>query len=286
MTKIEQAEADYQSGLKYKEIAEKYGVSLNTVKSWKTRYGWQKVCTQNKKGVHTKKQDKRCNARAPTNIIENEALTEKQRLFCMFYLRSFNATQAYLKAYGGSYNVANVEGYRNLVKPSIKAEITRLKAIKKESLFIDEDDIVERYMRIAFADITDFTEFGVELVPEYDPATEDQKIDEEGNPVYWKRNYLYFKNHDQVDGGLISEIKTGKQGISLKLEDKQKALDWLSDFFGMNPAHKHKAKYDMAKLEVERQKLEVMRESHKKPQPPADPLILQPVYGRGDNDAT
>ena len=55
MTNIEQAEADYQSGLKYKEIAEKYGVSLNTVKSWKTRYGWQKVCTQNKKGVHTKK---------------------------------------------------------------------------------------------------------------------------------------------------------------------------------------------------------------------------------------
>ncbi len=55
MTKIEQAEADYVAGLKYKEIAEKYGVSLNTVKSWKTRYGWQKVCTQNKKGVHTKK---------------------------------------------------------------------------------------------------------------------------------------------------------------------------------------------------------------------------------------
>lgn len=53
MTNIEQAEADYQSGLKYKEIAEKYGVSLNTVKSWKTRYGWQKVCTQ--KSMHTKK---------------------------------------------------------------------------------------------------------------------------------------------------------------------------------------------------------------------------------------
>lgn len=38
---------DYKQGMKYKEIANKYGVSLNTVKSWKTRY-W------NKKGVHTK----------------------------------------------------------------------------------------------------------------------------------------------------------------------------------------------------------------------------------------
>jgi uncharacterized protein YjcR len=55
VTKIEQAEQDYKSGLKYKEIAEKYGVSLNTVKSWKTRYSWQKVCTQKQKGVHTKK---------------------------------------------------------------------------------------------------------------------------------------------------------------------------------------------------------------------------------------
>jgi uncharacterized protein YjcR len=32
------AEKDYMAGLKYKEIAEKYGVSLNTVKSWKQRH--------------------------------------------------------------------------------------------------------------------------------------------------------------------------------------------------------------------------------------------------------
>lgn len=43
----EDALHDYESGMKYKEIAEKYSVSLNTVKSWKTRH-W------NKKGVHTK----------------------------------------------------------------------------------------------------------------------------------------------------------------------------------------------------------------------------------------
>lgn len=34
------AEADYKKGLKYKEIAEKYDVSLSTVKSWKLRYKW------------------------------------------------------------------------------------------------------------------------------------------------------------------------------------------------------------------------------------------------------
>ena len=45
------AENDYIDGMKYKDIAEKYNVSLNTVKSWKTRYKWSK---DNKKGVHTK----------------------------------------------------------------------------------------------------------------------------------------------------------------------------------------------------------------------------------------
>lgn len=52
--KNELAEKDYMNGMKYKDIAEKYSVSINTVKSWKTRHGWNKKgCTQNKKkGAH------------------------------------------------------------------------------------------------------------------------------------------------------------------------------------------------------------------------------------------
>lgn len=46
----ELAETDYMSGMKYKDIAEKYNVTLNTVKSWKQRYDWSK---DKKKGVHT-----------------------------------------------------------------------------------------------------------------------------------------------------------------------------------------------------------------------------------------
>ena len=30
------------NNLKYKDIAAKYSVSINTVKSWKTRYGWDR----------------------------------------------------------------------------------------------------------------------------------------------------------------------------------------------------------------------------------------------------
>ena len=43
---------DYMSGMKYKEIAAKYNVSMATVKSWKTRYKWDR------KSMHTKKDKK------------------------------------------------------------------------------------------------------------------------------------------------------------------------------------------------------------------------------------
>ena len=49
-TNAELAYQDYLKGMKYKEIAEKYGVTINTVKSWKTRYKWSK---EDKKSVHT-----------------------------------------------------------------------------------------------------------------------------------------------------------------------------------------------------------------------------------------
>jgi uncharacterized protein YjcR len=63
--KHELAKQDYLAGMKYQDIADKYGVSLNTVKSWQKRYGWsrkakgapetEKGCTQNEKSVHPKK---------------------------------------------------------------------------------------------------------------------------------------------------------------------------------------------------------------------------------------
>ncbi len=51
----EQAFADYQQGMKYREIAEKYGVSLSAVKSWATRYWKKNGCNQKEKKLQPKK---------------------------------------------------------------------------------------------------------------------------------------------------------------------------------------------------------------------------------------
>lgn len=55
MDKCKLAEQDYNAGMKYKDIAAKYDVTLNTVKSWKKRYGWYRERGAPKlKRVHTK----------------------------------------------------------------------------------------------------------------------------------------------------------------------------------------------------------------------------------------
>lgn len=61
MQKWELAYIDYQNGMKYKDIAAKHDVSINTIKSWKSRK-WnappEKRVQPRKKRLHTKK---RCN---------------------------------------------------------------------------------------------------------------------------------------------------------------------------------------------------------------------------------
>lgn len=57
MNYIEQAHEDYVNGMKYKDIAEKYDVSINTVKSWKRRYVWSReIIPEKPKSMQTSKE--------------------------------------------------------------------------------------------------------------------------------------------------------------------------------------------------------------------------------------
>lgn len=213
MKNWELAYEDYQAGMKYKEIAEKYEVSINTVKSWKSRK-WgappEEKVAHKKKKVATKKEVK--------PVIENKNLTEQQKMFCLFYLKHFNATKAYQQAYpNASYGTANAEGSSHLAKPSIKEELHRLKAELQQDVFVSVQDLVKEYIKQAYGDITDYAEFGQELV-EFEDGQE--------RPV----SFVRLKSSDSVDGSLIQEIKKGKDGVSVKLYDKQKAMSELAKY--------------------------------------------------------
>ena len=90
----EQAETDYMNGFKYKEIAEKYNVLISTVKSWKTRYNWNR---KGQKSTRTKMEKVRIQNTTSFDeveqVVENDNLTDEQRLFCIYYVRCFNATK-------------------------------------------------------------------------------------------------------------------------------------------------------------------------------------------------
>lgn len=215
------AESDYVAGMKYKDIAAKYGVSMNTVKSWKKRYAWsrnkkteciQKGCTQNKKGAHKKE----AVAEDVSQVVINDELTDQQQLFCLYQSRMFNYTKAYMKAYPGcTYASAAVLGSRLMKNPVIRKEIEQLKQNHMNREMLKQEDIFQKYMDIAFADMNDFMSFGQEEIEtDYGPRMV---------------NSVRLKESDQVDGTLITEVKQGRDGVSVKLADRMKAIDWLAD---------------------------------------------------------
>ena len=165
------------------------------------------------------------------SVMANEALTEKQRLFCLYYVKCFNATKAYQKAYACSYETAGSNGYALLQNTAIAAEIKRLKQNRMNQALLEPEDIFQKYLDIAFADITDFVQFGqeeVQVTTMFGPAK-----DEDGNPITKWVNTVKFNNSSQVDGTIITEVKQGKDGASIKLADRMKALDWLANHMDM-----------------------------------------------------
>lgn len=257
-TNAELAYQDYLNGMKYKEIAEKYGVTINTVKSWKTRYKWSKdgkksvhtktgkVCTQKSNENSTKKE---AIAEAVKQVIENAELTDKQRLFCVLYVKCFNATKAYQKAYEVDYNTAASIGYRLLENDGVKKEIQRLKQNRLNREMLDESDIFQKYMDIAFSDVTDFVEFGQEDVPVmavYGPVQVKDEETGEKKTLTKRVNVVRFKDSSEVDGTLIAEVKQGKDGASIKLPDRMKALEWLTKHMDM-ATEEQRARIEMMK---------------------------------------
>lgn len=242
--RIEQAKAMYLKGMKLVEIASQLNIPEGTVRRWKCTHKWDNERSDKKANVRKRKKEENSkNEKAIADevdqVLENTDLTDKQRLFCLHYIRCFNATKAYKKAYGCSYDVANSEGYKLLVNPCIKEEIKRLKQNRLNRELMDESDIFQKYMDIAFSDITDYVEFGQEEVPVmavYGPVqVKDEKTGEK-KTLTKRVNVVRFKDSEEIDGTIISEVKQGKDGASIKLLDKMKALDWLAEHMDLATA--------------------------------------------------
>lgn len=208
-----------------KSLAEKYQVKATTLRSRKNREHWQRA---------TKKVATRHNnvaTQISDELEANSELTEKQKLFCLFYLQRFNATWAYQQAYKVSHEVALRAGPRLLGNVGVKRQLTELKNQQRADLYVTADDIAHEYAKQAFASLGDVLDYKVheELVTDTDGNV---FLDTDDNPVKKHVADIYLKPSDQIDWSLVQDIHRGKDGLVVKLYDKQKALDSLSKLIG------------------------------------------------------
>lgn len=290
--RIDQAKELYLQGKKLTEIASQLGLPEGTVRRWKSTYKWDKGDTERseKKSERSLKNNERSDKKKTLKeraiesevkqVMKNPELTDKQRLFCMYYIRSFNATKAYQKAYECSYETAGSNGYALLQNTAIITEIQRLKRERLNREFFSESDIFQKYMDIAFSDITDYLTFGTEEVPVIgasglievkDPDTGEKK------PLTKIVNVVRFKPSAEIDGTILTEVKQGKDGASIKLADRMKALDWLAAHMDLATAEQ-KAKIAQINAQTERLKQDNEQEEL------ADDGFLQALEGNAAAD--
>ncbi len=224
---VDRAAELYREGTSMADIARSLGIPDSTVRRWKNTYKWEttKPNGERKKSERSDKvgRAKISNKDGTKQTMENEELNEQERLFCLHYINSYNATMSYKKAYGCSYENANKNSYRMMVKDGIKNEIGRLKEIKRQQVMAGEEDIVELQMRIAFSNIGDVA-------------------DADGSSVT-------IKPFQEIDTQVIREVKSTKDGIGIKMEDRQKAISWLTKYFLMHPDDRYRAEFDRKRAE-------------------------------------
>lgn len=223
MTKRDEAKQDYLAGLKYKEIADKHGVSVSTVKMWKSRYWSQNVTDVHKKSHKvTKKVTLEKELHPAIQELEDSDLNDKQKRFASEVVRLANATQAYINAYDVDYDTAKVNASRLLTNANIQTEIKRLRQARLAELGIGVFDLIDDMAKEARADVRDFADWG---------SDEFEALDEESGKQYTRhKSWVALKDSESVDSWAVKKVTVGKDGPIVELHDRNKARDKLLEY--------------------------------------------------------
>lgn len=226
----EEIRKEYEaSDITMKDLAEKHGVKPSTLRSRKNREKWSddkrnatnNVATRNT--TQHKNVAKKKVAEKTQEVLSDTDLEDWEEVFCLEYLKSFNRTKAYQRAKPETtYASAAVMGSRKFKEIKIQQRLGELKKAQKEDLYLDSLDIKREWVKQAFADITDFVEFGTETRQEYNEDTEELED--------VTRSFVRLKEADDVDGTMLQEVKLGRDGVSVRLYDKQKAMSELMKY--------------------------------------------------------
>lgn len=139
-------------------------------------------------------------------------MTDKQKIFADEYLIDLNATRAYRVAYPSvkKDETAAQAGSRMLRNVKVAKYISDRMKERQERTEVTQDRVVQELATSAFAKATDYVEIrGGRVVIKDTSQLEDNQI------------------------RAIAGIKEGANGIEIKLNDKEKALELLGRHLGM-----------------------------------------------------
>lgn len=158
-----------------------------------------------------------------------EGLTERERRFCETYVKSFNIKMAAVQA-GFKPSSAHVSGYKLRQRYDINLYIAWLKLRISKDCHVSAMDYLDQYIRIAFADMTDF--------------------------VTVKNGRAKVHDSEMIDGQLIKSLKQTKDGVAVELYDKMAAMDKLIQYMDVMPAD-WKQRIEERKVQLLEEKLKL-----------------------------
>lgn len=230
-------EADRDRPLK--DIADELGITSSTVRKWKSQDNWEQLTTtesppkkrKSKESAPIEK-ERSLSLEEAIEEVDDSELTDKQKAFVIEYVRTFNATQAYMNVYGVEYDTARSKGSRLVTNGNIQAEIKRVRSARLQELGANKNDVLADLMKQAFSDMGDYVEFGA--TDQYATKTvfkggkqEEYILDVNGEPIIHHQSWVQLKDKSVVDTSLIKKVSIGRDGVVLDLYDKQKAQERL-----------------------------------------------------------
>lgn len=142
-------------------------------------------------------------------VGDDRTMTARQQRFVQEYLIDFNATQAAIRA-GYSETTARQIGAENLTKPDIQQAITKAQAAMAEKVEVTREEIIRELKRLAFADMSAFSNWGARGVTLRDSSELSPDLT-----------------------AAVAEIQETKVGVKIKLHDKKGALELLARHLGL-----------------------------------------------------
>ena len=139
-------------------------------------------------------------------------MTEKQKIFADEYLIDLNATRAYRVAYPSvkKDEAASVNGSKLLRNTKVQKYISERMDERQKRTEITQDRVLSELAAIAFAKTTDYVEIRNGVVLIKDTA-----------------------DLDETQVRAIASIKEGANGIEVKLNSKDRALELLGRHLGI-----------------------------------------------------